>query len=1100
MRLLDWVSTGRGAWAAIRGFRAEFDWCSVVRLERVETDGRLLDVLVDVIRRRESGEFVADAEVLAAHPELADELGPRLNDLRRIDDAQIVAESTSVQSGADSDVGAADTARDWVLASIPGYELLEELHRGGQGVVFRARQISTGRDVAIKIVRDGPFLGPRDKARFDREVRVLAKLRHPHIVAIHDSGVTAGCHYFAMDFVDGRPIDEYVRKAAPPLRERVRLFAQVCAAVNAAHLLGVIHRDLKPRNIMVDSAGQPRILDFGLARFADDSSDHSHVWRTMTQTGQFVGSLPWASPEQVCGTRVPWDTRTDVYTLGVVLYQMLCGCFPYNATVAPREALNAIVETPPRRLRVVDARIDVDLERVVLKCLAKEPQKRYETAGALGEDLRRYLAGEPILARRPSLAYQLRKLALRHRFVSALLLSLMVVVATAFFVIAGLYVRANDSAERAQREARIATEVQRLFTDVIEAANMFRSGTDELTVREFLDQAAGRIERVALGDVRLEAALHKAVADAYDSLDRYAEAAAHYRSAIDLFAEESGDAVRDEISARMALAATLGAQDRLEEARRVSDDASEQARTVLGDSDALTLAARVAAIGHAFAVGDYRTPADELEQIVAQRERWERINASTCLSALTWWSDVLMHRGDLEGAEAVTREVLAARVAKHGPDSLEVASCQSQLSRLLQARERYDEAAALSEHVYERSVRLFGARHRQTLGAKFDLAMIRRDQMRMDEAERLFRDLLDASRGVVGVEGARYQQAVQYLSSIYYRREEHAEAVRLLEELVALRRDRDAPASDVAFALTSLGANRCKLGRFDGAVRALRESRGIFVELNDRNGQGWALLPLAISLNGLGEVAEAEAMARELLELRIEEADRPDASVRELGLCARDLVVVEPEYLRDAEAAIEFARVSIARNPETEPSLLAVLAIALQAGGRFADAAEEFRLVLARVPNEPSISRDGWERRLVACLEALGRTDEAERVLRDTLVARRAAYGAGHSHVAAALDMLGVWLLRQGRYDGAGETLRESVTIRESIEDSSSWRLRLGRVLVDVAHVGVGSDRADTSMEVVRLGGELDQIVDAPIRAVEEVREVLEQWHDLHGD
>src|SRR5262249_16047993 len=186
---------------------------------------------------------------------------------------------------------------------------------------------STRRKVAIKVLKEGPFADTTELARFDREVDVLSRLNHPHIVAIHDRGLTAGHAYYVMDYIPGRPLDAYVSGTELTVDELLKLFIKVCDAVNVAHLRGVIHRDLKPGNIRVDEDGEPRILDFGLAKLAQESAGGSSA--NMTLTGQFVGSLPWSSPEQATGGSELLDIRTDVYSLGVILYQLLTGRFPY---------------------------------------------------------------------------------------------------------------------------------------------------------------------------------------------------------------------------------------------------------------------------------------------------------------------------------------------------------------------------------------------------------------------------------------------------------------------------------------------------------------------------------------------------------------------------------------------------------------------------------------------------------------------------------------------------------------------------------------------------------------------------------------------------
>ncbi len=244
------------------------------------------------------------------------------------------------------------------MAAIAGYQVLREISRGGQAVVCEAIQQSTGRKVAIKIMREGPLASPRERARFDREVQVLAALNHPNIVRVVDRGATAdGSFFLVMDYVGGPPLDEWLLQyyrahpdGPPPSdpSELLRIFLKICDAVSAAHLRGIVHRDLKPPNIRMDEHGEPIILDFGLARTAFTAMTDEQTPQMVSITGQFMGSLPWASPEQAEGISEKIDIRSDVYSLGVILYQMLTGRFPYQVAGTMRDILNNIITaTPP---------------------------------------------------------------------------------------------------------------------------------------------------------------------------------------------------------------------------------------------------------------------------------------------------------------------------------------------------------------------------------------------------------------------------------------------------------------------------------------------------------------------------------------------------------------------------------------------------------------------------------------------------------------------------------------------------------------------------------------------------------------------------------
>jgi serine/threonine protein kinase len=307
--------------------------------------------------------------------------------------------------------------------SIPGYDLVQEINRGGQAIIFKAKQRSTGRRVAIKILLEGPLGSQVDRSRMEREVRILASLDHPNIVSAIDRGETPeGWPYFVLEYVDGQILAEYMdelRAKYPPLgvprdlTPLLKLFARICEAVHAAHLRGVVHRDLKPDNIVVDPYGEPHILDFGVARAPLEWVTEKDQLNPDTMMGEFLGSLQWASPEQVEGESSKIDIRSDVYSLGMMFYEMLTGEFPYDVFGGIREVLDNIVNAvpePPGEL--LDRRIEEEeesgnagkisnpvdsvLDSMVLKALEKDPKERYQSAGELARDIHDYLDGRVV--------------------------------------------------------------------------------------------------------------------------------------------------------------------------------------------------------------------------------------------------------------------------------------------------------------------------------------------------------------------------------------------------------------------------------------------------------------------------------------------------------------------------------------------------------------------------------------------------------------------------------------------------------------------------------------------------------------------------------
>jgi len=278
-----------------------------------------------------------------------------------------------------------------LLGELGDYELLEEVGRGGQGVVFRARQKSLNRTVALKVISLGQWASKAHLKRFRLEAEAAARLEHPGIVPIHEVGERDGSCYFSMKFVEGGQLDEVVRRAPMSIRQAAELIAKVARTVHYAHQHGILHRDIKPGNILLDAKGEPQLTDFGLARLVETES-------TMTRTLDVLGTPSFMAPEQAMGNNAAVSSVTDIYGLGAVLYQLLTGQPPF-AGGATYETIKLLLDTEPRQPRLLNPKIDRDLSTICLKCLEKDPKRRYSSALALAEDLERWLRHEPIQAR-----------------------------------------------------------------------------------------------------------------------------------------------------------------------------------------------------------------------------------------------------------------------------------------------------------------------------------------------------------------------------------------------------------------------------------------------------------------------------------------------------------------------------------------------------------------------------------------------------------------------------------------------------------------------------------------------------------------------------
>jgi hypothetical protein len=397
-----------------------------------EREQRLQPVLVAYLEAAEAGRAPGRDELLARHPEFAAELAEFFANREKLDQfAEPLRPVAPTASAPSSEALTQPPAETPASESVPGaardfgdYELLEEIARGGMGVVYRARQVSLNRPVALKMILAGQLASSAEVQRFRMEAEAAANLDHPNIVPIYEVGEHDGNHYFSMRLVQGAALTQELPHLRKDYRVVARLLAAVADAIHYAHQRGILHRDLKPANILLDANGQPQVTDFGLAKRIDAD-------RHLTQSGAIVGTPSYMPPEQASGKK-GLSVAADVYSLGAILYEALTGRPPFRGQT-PLDTLRDVLEREPERPRALDPRVPPDLETICLKCLQKEPSARYATAEELAAELRRFVVGEPIRARPVGRLERVRRWCRRNPTLTALILALVVGTATSTY-------------------------------------------------------------------------------------------------------------------------------------------------------------------------------------------------------------------------------------------------------------------------------------------------------------------------------------------------------------------------------------------------------------------------------------------------------------------------------------------------------------------------------------------------------------------------------------------------------------------------------------------------------------------------------------------
>jgi serine/threonine-protein kinase len=618
---------------------------------------------------------------------------------------------------------------------LAGYEILGELGRGGMGVVYEARQTALGRMVALKLIRSAEFATPAELVRFQNEAEAVARLDHPHIVPIYEVGQHRGLRFFSMKLVEGSSLDRKLEEYAGDFAAAARLTALAAEAVHHAHVRGILHRDLKPANILVDAQGMPHVTDFGLARRIDSGAD-------LTQSGLPVGTPSYMSPEQARGEKGSLTTATDVYGLGSILYALLTGRAPFAGS-SLAETLDMVRDEPAPPPSRLNRRVPRDLEVVCLKCLEKDPERRYPSADALAQDLKRWLNGEPIHARPVGLATRSAMWCRRHPLPAALAGLL------ALSVLGGL-----AGIGWKWREAVLARDESETINNFLlhglldQASPRYNPRGANLTVGELLDRTTATIGRVFEGRPATEASIRRTLGSTYQGLGLYEQAEPHFREAIRLDSRVLGERDRQTLGDVNRLAALLDQAGRYGEAEPLMRRNLEECTRSLGPADRTTLEAEY-----------------QLAVLLGHLRRHDE-------------------------AEGLLRHCIQGQRLSLGPQDAETLRSINQLAGLLQGRGKLEEAYSLADE-YERGVRcLWGTKHPDNVTAKEGLARVRRAQGQLDVAELLYQGAADEAERIFGPEHPTTSAVKGEYASVLQGNGKSAEAGKVLEEIWDLSRTR----------------------------------------------------------------------------------------------------------------------------------------------------------------------------------------------------------------------------------------------------------------------------------------------------------------------
>jgi eukaryotic-like serine/threonine-protein kinase len=849
-----------------------------------------------------------------------------------------------------------DPGREPAGRQIGPYRIVDVLGEGGMGIVYRAEQTTPiHREVALKLVPRG-LHSARVVSRFESERQTLARMSHPYIAHVFEAGADEDARpYFAMELVEGEPITDYCARENPPLEARLQLFLQICEAVQHAHQRGIIHRDLKPSNVLLTRQGAelvPKVIDFGIAKAIAEPEAAA----VTTMAGQLIGTPEYMSPEQAGVIDAGVDTRTDVYALGVMLYELVSGRRPYSLEKRTLIELEHAMRVPPVPPTRGTAR---DLDAVALMAIEREPDARYASVEQLADDVRCVLDHRPVRARTQTWSYRAGKFVRRHA-VAVVTATVIVGLATAGG--AGIVLQRNraiasearavNEATRARAETDKASAVAQFLTDLFRESDPANARGSTVTARELLDRGAERLSSELTANDPVRATLLNTIGGVYRSLGLLDESEKITKNALAIRQRALGSDHPDIAQTLDDLGQLARERTHYEEAIARHREALAMRRKLLQPDDP---AVAESLSNLALALRE-RGQFDEAEPLVTEAIAIRRAklgpDSTETLASLNVLGDIQSSRGKYVDAERTYRAVLDARRRTLPSDHPRLAVSLNNVAGTLHRAGRLAEAEALFREALAIRRKILSPDHLDTTTSMLNLAAVLQDQGKLDEAEPLFRDALEADRRHSGSQNMDVAIDLNNLASLLEERGRLDEASKLYEESktirIALQGEKHA---SVAVIFNNIGRLRFVQGDLAGAEAALQQATEIRHALGmDRHPrQAETMVSLGRVFEARGRLADAERQYRAGLEIQrttapsgntatatallalghvlTQQGHAPDAEpmLREALAFRRDHLPAGHRMISDAEAALADCLLRQARPQDAEPLLRSAL-------------------------------------------------------------------------------------------------------------------------------------------------------------------------------